>query len=61
MPKVVKEDVLIDDFEELIIPGLMSATDDVPSEAKEDQKVQSGVSEDNVDVNTPELLISPKK
>ena len=61
VPTEVKEDVVIDDFEEMIIPGLMSATEDVPSEAFEDQKVQSGASEDNVDVKTPELVDKPNE
>ena len=56
VPTEGKENVLIDDFEEMSIPGLLSATNDFPSEAEEDQQVQSDASEDSVDVNTPELV-----
>ena len=56
VPTEGKENVLIDDFEEMSIPGLLSATYDFPSEAEEDQQVQSDASEDSVDVNTPELV-----
>ena len=43
------------------IPGLLFATNDFPSEAEEDQQVQSDASEDSVDVNTPELVNKPKE
>ena len=61
VPTEGKENVLIDDFEEMSIPGLLSATYDFPSEAEEDQQVQSDASEDSVDVNTPELVNKPKE